>query len=397
MAVEALTNLPIDSTVEQISDAICAAFAAECDDAATFSFLFGSDRLAVPVAVHGALGTLVRVGEPLTPAAASLVYSLALDGPRLQDHTPLALRESNSPDLGDVFQNPATFHVLAPITRHRELLGILGMVAPAESFNPTTRAELLAAAVDFATVAGALLGTATDTYALNANKRSGLERMIMDREFIVHYQPVIELDTRQVVGYEALTRWNDGTSPEVPFRDAHLLGLGVECERVTIEKAVAEARSLPAGAWLSVNVSPSTVIEDPTLGEVLKGIDRRVMIELTEHHPIEDYPRLLAALEHLGVDVAVDDAGAGYASLQHILELRPDLVKIDLGWTRGIEADTVRQAMVRGLTHFTAIAGCELVAEGVETEAEYEALVRLDVTMGQGYLFGRPAPADTFT
>jgi EAL domain-containing protein (putative c-di-GMP-specific phosphodiesterase class I)/CheY-like chemotaxis protein len=396
MAVEALTNLPIDSTVEQISDAICAAFAAECDDAATFSFLFGSDRLAVPVAVHGTLGSLVRVGEPLSPAAASLVYALALDGPRLQDHMPLALRDPTSPDLGDVFQDPATFHVLAPITRQRELLGILGMVAPAEVFNPTTRAELLAAAVDFATVAGALLGTATDTYASNANKRSGLERMILQREFAVHYQPVVHLDTREVVGYEALTRWDDGTSPEVPFRDAHLLGLGVECERVTIEKAIADASALPERAWLSVNVSPSTVVDDPTLGEVFERANRRVMIELTEHHPIEDYPRLLAALERLGVDLAVDDAGAGYASLHHILELRPDLVKIDLGWTRGIEGDSVRQAMVRGLTHFTAIAGCELVAEGVETEAEYESLLTLDVTMGQGYLFGRPAPPETF-
>jgi EAL domain-containing protein (putative c-di-GMP-specific phosphodiesterase class I) len=92
------------------------------------------------------------------------------------------------------------------------------------------------------------------------------------------------------------------------------------------------------------------------------------------------------------VELAVDDVGAGYASLRHILELHPDFVKLDRSLIAGVEVDEARQAMIVGLSHFARTTGCRLIAEGIETEAERKTLRALDIALGQGYLLGRPAP-----
>jgi EAL domain-containing protein (putative c-di-GMP-specific phosphodiesterase class I) len=121
--------------------------------------------------------------------------------------------------------------------------------------------------------------------------------------------------------------------------------------------------------------------------------DRRLIVELTEHVPIDDYAAPRKAIETLGkVELAVDDAGAGYASLRHILELRPTFAKLDVSLVRGIDVDELRQALVAGLVYFALRSDCHLIAEGVESEAEAEALRRLGIEFAQGYLFGRPEP-----
>lgn len=120
---------------------------------------------------------------------------------------------------------------------------------------------------------------------------------------------------------------------------------------------------------------------------------RRLILELTEHVPIDDYAALREAIGKLGdVGIAVDDAGAGYSSLHHILELRPTFVKLDISLVRGIDADDLRQAMVAGIDYFALRSGCHLIAEGIESEGEAAALERLGVEFAQGYLFGRPQP-----
>jgi EAL domain-containing protein (putative c-di-GMP-specific phosphodiesterase class I) len=120
---------------------------------------------------------------------------------------------------------------------------------------------------------------------------------------------------------------------------------------------------------------------------------RRLILELTEHVSIDDYAALRKAIEALGnADLAVDDAGAGYASLRHILELRPAFAKLDISLVRGIDVDELRQALVAGLVYFALRSGCHLIAEGVESEDEATALRRLGVEFAQGYLFGRPEP-----
>jgi EAL domain-containing protein (putative c-di-GMP-specific phosphodiesterase class I) len=118
------------------------------------------------------------------------------------------------------------------------------------------------------------------------------------------------------------------------------------------------------------------------------------VVEVTEHSEITDYPAFRRAVQELGprVRLAVDDAGAGFASLRHIIELRPSFVKLDRQVIAGIDGDEARQAMVAGLSHFAHNTGCWLIAEGVETAAELNTLRQLEVRYVQGYLLGPPAP-----
>ena len=149
-------------------------------------------------------------------------------------------------------------------------------------------------------------------------------------------------------------------------------------------------------AFVSMNVSPRTVIEQAgAIREILASTDRMIVMELTEHVLIDDYRELRAALHELGdqVQLAVDDAGAGYASLRHILELRPAFAKLDISLVRGIDADDLRQALAAGLNYYALRTGCQLIAEGVETQLEADALQRIGIEYAQGYLYGRPLRA----
>jgi PAS domain S-box-containing protein len=226
-----------------------------------------------------------------------------------------------------------------------------------------------------------------------------IEAAIAHRTFRPVFQPIIELSTRRTVGFEALTRFDDGSRPDETFAAALDCGLGIELETVTLEAALQGARLLPAGAWLSLNVSPSLVAEGATLGRVLASRSRTVVLEITEHEAIPAYGPLREAVLSLGPDVrlAVDDAGAGVANFNHLVELRPDFLKIDIGLVRGVHEDVGRQAVVVGLVHFAASAGCQVIAEGIETDDELAALRSLGVTLGQGYLLARPAAAETWT
>jgi EAL domain-containing protein (putative c-di-GMP-specific phosphodiesterase class I) len=121
--------------------------------------------------------------------------------------------------------------------------------------------------------------------------------------------------------------------------------------------------------------------------------EREVVLEVTEHAPIDSYAGLSDALTGLRghVRIAVDDAGAGYAGLQHILQIRPDIVKLDISPVRDLDTDPVRRALISGMVSFARDAGFVLLAEGIETESELVALRALGVSLGQGYLLGRPA------
>ena len=123
---------------------------------------------------------------------------------------------------------------------------------------------------------------------------------------------------------------------------------------------------------------------------------RPLILELTERLEIRDYETVREDLRRIPepVSVAVDDAGAGFASLRHIIELHPRYVKIDLRLIRGLDSDPARQAMIAGMVYFSRQTDCALIAEGIETEGERRALRQLGVTFGQGYLFGAPAPVD---
>jgi EAL domain-containing protein (putative c-di-GMP-specific phosphodiesterase class I) len=200
----------------------------------------------------------------------------------------------------------------------------------------------------------------------------------------------------EIVGYEALTRFTDGSIPEVLFDEAAAVGLGHELETATLHAALEAAESLPQSAWLNLNSSPELILAGEPLRTLLGGSRRHIVLEVTEHTAITDYPAFRAAMAALGpsVEFAVDDAGTGFASLRHIVELRPTFVKLDRSLMAGLESDEARQAMIVGICHFAHVTGCRLIVEGIETDSELTVLRALTIELGQGYLLGRPLPVD---
>lgn len=255
--------------------------------------------------------------------------------------------------------------------------------------------NLLPMAVQFAATATHLLGDGLRAERVSSATRTRIESMVRASAFHAVFQPVVKLDSGKPIGFEALTRFDNGTTPDRVFRSAVSVGLGLELEIATLRSALDSAQALPKGLWLSLNVSPALILEHDRLFELLSAQTRPIVLEITEHELIPDYDALREAFLALGPDIrlAVDDAGAGVANFGHIVELRPDFVKIDIGLIRGVNVDRTRQALVVGLDHFARTANCFLIAEGVETVEERAALQSLGIRFGQGYLLGRPGPA----
>lgn len=221
-----------------------------------------------------------------------------------------------------------------------------------------------------------------------------ISRVISDGGLSMVFQPIVDLQTDRAVGFEALTRFSDGTPPERRFVQAAGLGLGLELETAAVRLALALADDLPADTWVSVNVSPALIMAVEPLAGLVHASGHAVVLELTEHVPVEDYDGLREAMRALGPGVrfAIDDAGAGFASFRHIVELKPPFVKLNVDLVRAIDHDDARQAFVAGLVYFALKTRCSLVAEGIETTAERDTLRSIGVGLGQGYLLGRPAP-----
>jgi EAL domain-containing protein (putative c-di-GMP-specific phosphodiesterase class I) len=233
---------------------------------------------------------------------------------------------------------------------------------------------------------------------LDARRR--IRAVLVDPQALsIVFQPIVDLDAG-LVAVEALSRFagDPARTPDRWFAEAHRVGLGVELELLAIERAVALLDDLPDGVDLNINAGPATLVA-PELGDLLRGaVARRVVLELTEHTHIEDYPELAAALWALrrtGVRIAVDDAGSGYASLTHILKLAPDFIKLDRELITDIDLDPVRRALAASLVTFADDTGARILAEGIETPGELETVHRLGVRYAQGYHLGRPAPIET--
>jgi EAL domain-containing protein (putative c-di-GMP-specific phosphodiesterase class I) len=250
--------------------------------------------------------------------------------------------------------------------------------------------------VAFTTTSSALLVERLQERRRQVETRRSFERILASRAFHPVFQPIVDLRTRAAVGYEALTRFESGERPDLCFIEAWTVGLGPELELATLADAITAARSLPAGSWLNLNVSPRLLDQPERLREILWTADRAIVLEVTEHEPVANYKRLRDAIRGLGGDIrlAVDDAGAGVANFGHIIELQPDFVKLDISLVRRVNANLGRQALVVAMIHFARTSGCRLIAEGVETEPEAATLLRLGVEFAQGFLFGRPCPID---
>lgn len=231
---------------------------------------------------------------------------------------------------------------------------------------------------------------------LAARLQKGRIRQILQQHaFKTAFQPIFCLRTCKVVGVECLTRFQSRPyrTPDTWFREAHEAGLGLELEFDTLGAALEGMRVFPETVFLALNVSPDAVV-DKRLGALVERVDPgRVVLELTEHAPVDDYAAVNGALRSLhqtGVRLAIDDVGAGFASMQHILNLRPDLIKIDMGLTRNVHLCAGRSALVAGLVQFAQTVGATVVAEGIELAPQLAHLRELGVGMAQGFLLGRP-------
>ena len=291
-----------------------------------------------------------------------------------------------------------------PITHDEEMIGILMVGAQATSLGLVAKARSrlanqLAVAADAATILGALLGDYLEEFDNRTQEIQVVKDNVHRESFNPVFQPIVNLRNGEIYGYEALTRFTNGEGPDLVFAQAERLGFGPELEEVTLTAALEKAGGLyPKEAYLSINLSPGFLLSCD-FPQLLRGVRRPIVIEITEHTAIEDYAAIRAVVATLGpnIKLAVDDAGSGFASMRHVLELAPDIVKLDIGLVRNIDKDPARQALVAGMVYFAKQMKFKLVGEGVETVEERRTLHRLGVDLGQGYLFSRPGPVEQFT
>jgi EAL domain-containing protein (putative c-di-GMP-specific phosphodiesterase class I) len=210
------------------------------------------------------------------------------------------------------------------------------------------------------------------------------------------FQPIVDLAGATVAGYEALARFPGTAGPDVWFAAAAQAGVAAELEALAIHKALAVVPSLPVNTFLTVNVSPHLLGSGPVRDALGTRPDlHRVVIELTEHTPVDDLDLLRRQCDELrmrGALIALDDAGSGYSGLQQLAALRPQVVKLDRALVSDADTDPVRVALAEMLGEFAGRIDAWLLAEGIETAAELAAFARLGVPLAQGWLLGRPGP-----
>ncbi|MDQ4049570.1 MAG: GGDEF domain-containing phosphodiesterase, partial [Actinomycetota bacterium] len=210
------------------------------------------------------------------------------------------------------------------------------------------------------------------------------------------FQPLVSLKSGQVVGYEALARFDDSRNlpPSWWFAQAHRFGLGAQLEAEAVRAALAEP-DRPDDVYLAVNLSPSA-LRSRAVRSVLPEDLSGLVIEITEQEEIlrdDSLQAVLAPLRARGARIAVDDAGAGYAGLQQVMRMQADIIKLDRALIEDVHLDRVKAALVRSLVHFAGETGAELCAEGIECLDELTTLAELGVTLAQGFVLARPAPA----
>lgn len=392
LVAEALGGLAPDRDPYRLAATVCGKLD-ELDEvrASVLVGLFGNARATV----LAASGSTLQTGDELPAELAARLWNQAGGDGWIER------RDRRHPDVAStlLFDFDAEAMAFAPL-RTSGPLAVLGLVASGrDDPAPGMPARCLSTALDLAPVVAALLGPALNRHGTAEEQRRRIRRLLADDAHWPVFQPIVDLASGAVAGYEALTRFVDGTAPHTGFVEAHRLGLGNDLERATAASAVRAARQLPGGAWLSINVSPSFLTDHPALAGALHGTDRPLVLELTEHDPIDDYPTVQQALARLGGEtyLSVDDAGAGYACLTHVLALRPRFVKLDRTWVSAIERDPARQALVAGLGTLAAETGSTLIAEGIERDVEQAALTHLRVRLGQGLHLGAPTPPTSTT
>jgi diguanylate cyclase (GGDEF)-like protein len=377
-------GVPLEETAQALCDELTAlpwVGFAEVD-----AFVDESD--AIVLAVRAPSGSTFHSGDRLPRARAEHLRTMAAAGDAWTEEP-----DPRGAAAAVAAERPMTMACL-PVGSGKPTLAVLAIGVP----DPDVADVLAGRAsgiVAFATAVNALLSGGLQERVARADARRRIERELTEAGFHPVFQPIVSLGTIELFGFEALTRFDSGRRPDVCFAEAWEVGLGPELEFATLSAALEEARRLPPHVWLDLNVSARLLIHSRELRALLETADRPLVLEITEQEKVADYSKLRDAVRSLGpgIKLAVDDAGAGAANFAHIVELKPDFVKLDIGLVRGVDTDLGRQALVVAMLHFAQETGCHVVAEGVETRPEADMLIKLGVSLAQGYLFGYPMPA----
>lgn len=289
---------------------------------------------------------------------------------------------------------PIGSHVSVPIRRRDgSVYGMFCCLSPRPS--PTLNARDLEVMEMFASLSAEHVNREIDERIRRRAIEACLSDVIRERWFTMLLQPIFELGESRPAGFEALCRFavEPYRSPDKWFAEAETVGLGVVLELAAMAEALRALPLLPPDVYLSVNAAPATVMSG-RLAEVFAGQPlERIVLEITEHAVVEDWEALVEETrcwQFRGVKLAIDDAGAGYSGLQHIVRLRPDVIKLDMSLTSGIDTDPGKRSLVAAMVHFARETGAAIVAEGIETAAELSVLAQLGVQRGQGWLLGKP-------
>ena len=231
-----------------------------------------------------------------------------------------------------------------------------------------------------------------------------LKKIIKEEEIYTLFQPIVKLPNYKIIGYEALSRGpgqGEFERPDKLFNIAYQSNLVIELERLCRKKALASASNMNPEHMLFLNIEPDSV-NDPELRQLAASAlllnsglgPEHIVLEVTERSAIMDFSAFRNALEYfraLGFKIAIDDGGAGYASLQSIIELKPDFIKIDMSLIRNIDSDNIKQQLVKALINFGKETGVKMIAEGIETKAELKTLLNIGIEIGQGFVFAYPS------
>ncbi|GAA0922464.1 hypothetical protein GCM10009558_034220 [Virgisporangium aurantiacum] len=224
-----------------------------------------------------------------------------------------------------------------------------------------------------------------------------MSQVVADGGPDVVLQPIVDIASDVRVGAEALSRFprDWGKAPDVCFAEAHRVGRGHHLEVLALRGAADLLHRVDG--YVSMNVSPATLLTDDCQHLLADLPLDRVLLELSEHDPVEDYDglkRILAPLRGAGMRLAVDDVGSGFSSLRHVVLTTPDVIKLDRAIVAGVSTDPVLRTLVASLVAFARGCGSHVVAEGIETADDAAALRAIGVDYGQGWHYGRPGPPE---
>lgn len=354
---------------------------------------FTPDGRSTIVAAAGSnLPPDLRQGRDLPDSRNTMIRSLAHNGPWI---TGWAIRRDDGGYSSRIAALGVQAAAYVPLVFEGQVIGVVAAGLTDRGDDRSAMAEFVPTLVEFADAVAVGLGPSLAAKLQLSTARQFIDDILERAAFTPVFQPVRRLSGGRIVGYEALTRFASPVNTSEIFTKARVAGQLRQLEVATMAAAASAAANLPSDCWLSLNCSPDLLIDTDVLAGLLAPIRQPIVLELSEQHMIKDYEPIAAALGRIGpkVRLAVDDAGAGFASLRHILEVRPQFVKLDIGLVQGVATDLTRTALVAGFVRFAADAGFELIAEGIETNADRLALRRLGVELGQGYLLGRPGTA----